>query len=134
MTKSLNPTDIREQISRVRTQRRKLEKKLMAHRQDMIAACLVARRHLAGGKLRKTPAFYLSRKVTGKTRLGYVGKDRLHSVKRATDDWREFSSALARWVKLTARLERLFRDLGKAQIRSDSPEKEAPEARPGRGD
>lgn len=112
-----SPSRIRQHIAILRLQRERLERKLMAHRRGMIDACLIARKELAGGKLRKSPAFYLSRKIKGKTKLTYVRKVDLAGVRRATDGWREFSSALADWVKLTERIQKLFRDLGQAQLK-----------------
>jgi hypothetical protein len=113
--RKLKPSRICRQLAELRLRREKLEKKLLACQQSMIEACLVARLELAGGKLRKTPAFYLSRKLKGKTKLTYVRKNQLAAVRQGADRWREFSSTLAEWVKLIARMEKLFRDLGKAQ-------------------
>lgn len=113
--KKLNPSQIRRQSAELRLCRERLEKKLLTRQQGMIAACLVGRLELAGGKLRRTPAFYLSRKLNGKTKLTYVRKNQLAAVRQGADRWREFSSTLAEWVKLIALMEKLFRDLGKAQ-------------------
>ncbi|MFH1525379.1 MAG: hypothetical protein ABIG69_01830 [Bacteroidota bacterium] len=113
--KNLDPSRIRKQLAELCLRRERLEKKLLARQRSMIAACLVVRLELAGGKLRKTPAFYLSRKLKGKTKLTYVRKNQLAAVRQGADRWREFASTLAEWVKLIALMEKLFRDLGKAQ-------------------
>lgn len=113
--KKLKPSRIRRQLAELRLHRKKLEKKLLTRQQNMIEACLVARLELAGGKLRKTPAFYLSRKLKGKTKLTYVRKNQLAATRQGADRWREFSSTLAEWVKLMVLMEKLFRSLGKTQ-------------------
>lgn len=82
----------------------------------MVDACLVERYTLAGGKQRKTPAYYLSRKADGSTRLTYVRKDDLARVRAATEAWRAFSQAMARWMKLNDELAKLMRELGRRQI------------------
>ena len=82
----------------------------------MVDACLLERYGLAGGKQRRTPAHYLSRKVAGRTRLTYVRKKELDRVRAGTDAWRAFSQAMSQWVKLSQQIERSMRDLGRAQL------------------
>ena len=107
------PSSVRQQIARLSGQRERLETKLLSARRKMLNACLIARGELAGGKRRHRPAFYLSEKVDGKTKLTYVRKDQVVSIRLLTDRWREFSCALAEWVKVTGQIEKLFRELGK---------------------
>lgn len=116
MTVPKSASRIRQQIAGLSRQREHLEKKLISCRHRMLDACLVARKELAGGKVRKNPAYYLSRKIDGKTNLTYVRKDELSVVRRQTDRWREFSHTLAEWVKLNAQMDKLFRELGKRQV------------------
>jgi hypothetical protein len=116
MTVTPSPSRIRQRIDRLLVQRHKLERALLGQRHSMLDACLVARRRLAGGKIRKTPAFYLSRKVQGKTTLTYVRKEDLPNVRRQTDRWRRFSSALAQWVRVNDEIERSLRALGKVHL------------------
>ena len=116
MTTSQSASRIRQQIAALARQRDRLEEQILSYRLPMLDACLIARHRLAGGKLRKTPAYYLSRKVQGKTQLIYVGRDHLRVVRGQTDRWREFCRAVAQWVKLTMQMEKLFRQLGKRQI------------------
>ena len=116
MAAPLTPSRIRQRVDRLFAQRQKLERTLLRQRHGMLDACLVARGGLAGGKVRKTPAFYLSRKVQGKTKLTYVRKEELPAVRRQTDRWRQFSCALAEWVKVNEEIEKLLRALGKRQV------------------
>jgi hypothetical protein len=106
---------LRQQIVSLRGERDRLEAAILQRRR-MLDACLVERYGLAGGRERGSPAYYLSEKVEGKTRLTYVRKAELRRVRTATDAWREFSRALAQWVKVTVELERLLRQLGRAQV------------------
>ena len=82
----------------------------------MLDACLIARRQLAGGKLRKTPAYYLSRKIQGRTRLLYVCVEHLAGVRGQTQRWKRFAAGVAEWVKLTRQMETLFRQLGRSLV------------------
>lgn len=116
MTAPKNASKIRQQIAGLSRQREHLEEKLISCRHKMLDACLVARKELAGGQIRQSPAFYLSRKVNGKTKLTYVRKDELGTVRQQTDRWREFSQALAEWTRLTARMRELFKALGNRQV------------------
>ena len=106
---------LRQQIVSRQRERDRLEAVVLLRRR-MLDACLVERYGLAGGRGRRSPAYYLSEKVEGKTRLTYVRKAQLRRVRTATDAWREFSRALAQWVKVTVELERLMRELGRAQV------------------
>lgn len=116
MTVPKSASRIRQQIAGLSRQREHLEEKLISCRHKMLDACLVARKELAGGKVRKSPAFYLSRKVDGKTKLTYVGKDELSVVRQQTDRWREFSQVLTEWTKLTVQMRELFKALGNRQV------------------
>jgi len=116
MTRYQSSSHIRQCIRRLTNRRTKLEKKLLYFRHEMLDACLIERRKLAKGQIRKSPAFYLSRKVSGKTRLTYVRKDDLESVRLQTDRWRDYSRFMAEWVKISAEIEQLFRELAKQQI------------------
>ncbi len=107
---------LRQEIARLARQRESVEKKLLSQRLPMLDACLIARRQLAAGKLRKTPAYYLSRKVEARTRLVYVRLEQLAQARGQTGRWKEFSAAVAAWVKLTRQMETLFRQLGRSQV------------------
>ena len=115
MAGSPTASKLRQQIASRQRERDRLEA-LIVQRRRMLDACLVERYALAGGRERASPAYYLSEKVEGETRLTYVRKAELSRVRTQTDAWRAFSRALARWVKVTVELERLMRDLGRAQV------------------
>jgi hypothetical protein len=121
-TAATAPAAVRRRLEPLLRRRQELERSLRQPRPGMIAACLVERRVLAGGKRRQTPAYYLSAKADGKTVLTYVRAEHLQAVRKATDRWRSFAADLARWVKLSAQIERLWRDLGKAQRQAFPPD------------
>ena len=112
-------SELRRHIASARRKRLRLEEDILRRRM-MLDACLVERVALAGGKQRKTPAYYLSRKAEGKTKLIYVRKDELARVRKATEAWRAFSAGMTEWVKVTRELERLMRELGRAQTTADA--------------
>ena len=115
MTGRSSASQLRLQIVALKAKRQRLEHTLL-RRGRMLDACLIERRGLAGGKQRKTPAYYLSRKVEGKTKLTYVRKREIEGVRAAADAWRAFSRAVARWVKVNQDMEALIRRLGRVQI------------------
>ncbi len=106
---------LRQRIASLKAKRDRLEQTLLVRR-GMVDACWVERYGLAGGKRRRSPACYLSRKVLGRTRLTYVRKGELKRLRAATDQWRTFSQAMAQWVQVSQELERLLRELGRAQL------------------
>jgi hypothetical protein len=105
---------IRQLISERLKERQFIERSLLKHR-EMIAACLIARHLGSSQEKRKTPSYYLSGKVSGKTVLRHVKKEDLEQVRKRAEAWREFSSSLSRWRKLNNEIEKLFRKLGKVQ-------------------
>lgn len=112
----MEPYQIRLEILKLKAEREKLEKILMKRR-TMIDACLIERYLGTKQKKRGEPAYYLSWKEEGqKTKLEYVRKTNLYQVKKKAIQWREFSSAMSKWVKISNAIERNFRSLGEAQI------------------
>jgi len=105
---------IRQLISTKLKERHFIERSLLKHR-EMIAGCLIARYLGSSKEKRKTPSYYLSGKVSGKTVLRHVKKEDLEHVRKRAEAWREFSISIARWRKLNNEIERLFRKLGRAQ-------------------
>jgi hypothetical protein len=106
---------IRQKITMLRKERKRFEESALKHRR-MIDACLIERYLGTSKRKRTTPAFYLSRKIKGKTKLKYVKKAELTQVRRKTDAWREYSLLIQRISALNYRIEKLFRQLGKSQI------------------
>lgn len=99
----------------LRKERKGLEDSALKHRR-MIDACLIERYLGTKKKKRTTPAFYLSKKVAGKTELEYVRNTEFAKVRRKTKVWREYSLLMQRITSLNHRIERLFRKLGKTQV------------------
>jgi hypothetical protein len=111
---------LRQEIRRLAGERRRLER-ILTEPKAMLNACLIARRKLAGGRKRRTPAWYLSRKVAGRTRLEYVRQSEAAGIRRQTEAWRRFARALAGWVKVSRDLERRWRRLGRVQVTRRRP-------------
>ena len=102
---------IKAKIAYLVIKRRSCEKYLLA-RHKMINASFVQMRTLAGGKTRKTPAYYLSTKVGGKTKLKYIKKDDIELVRKRANSWKYYSLNLSEYVKISKEIEELFRKLG----------------------
>ena len=114
MPDSQRASRIRQQIARLQPERASVEATLLRHRR-MLAASLLAR-HLGTTAAKRTSvACYLSWARAGRTRLAYVPKDHLGRVRRLTDAWREYRTALRRWRALDGRLDALWAELGEAQ-------------------
>ncbi|GAH48622.1 unnamed protein product [marine sediment metagenome] len=106
-----NISKIKAKIAYLMTKRGTCEKYLLA-RHKMINASFVEMRTLAGGRMRKTPAYYLSRKVGGVTKLAYVKKSDLNIVERRALAWKYYSANLAKFSKISKEIESYFRILG----------------------
>ena len=102
---------IKSKIAYLMTRRRSCEKYLLA-RHKMINASFVEMRTLAGGKKRKTPAYYLSKKVSGVTKLKYIKKDDIDMVRRRATSWKYYSLNLLEYVKISKEIGKLFRKIG----------------------
>jgi len=102
---------IKAKIAYLMTRRRSCEKYLLA-RHKMINASFVQMRTLAGGRVRKTPAYYLSAKKAGVTKLKYIKKDDIDMVRRRTLSWKYYSLNLSEYVKISKEIEELFRKIG----------------------
>jgi len=107
----------------LRKQRDKLEEELLKRR-HMIRASLVKRFLGTTEKKRERAYWYLSRAMAGKTMLSYVRFSDLWKVSKKTKAWKEFSSTLAQWVKVTRYLEKLLRQLGEMQSEEYKTEEE----------
>ncbi len=118
---------IRQAIFRKSKDRDFIEKVLLKHREEMITGCLIARNLGTALEKRKTPSYYLSGKVSGKTVLKYVKKDNLEGIRKRCEAWREFSSSIAKWRKLSKEVEELFRELGRVQSENPFSEGEGDE-------
>lgn len=117
----ISASHIRQKISQLILERQRIEKDLLRHRR-MISACLIGRHLGTSSKKRRSLAYYLSGKISGKTILRYVKKVNLERIKKETLSWREYSQSMARWRKISDKMERLFRELGRVQ--AEEPFKE----------
>jgi hypothetical protein len=82
----------------------------------MIDSQFVEMKTLAGGKIRKTPAYYLSKKIDGRTQLKYVRKEDTEIIRKRATSWKYFSANLSEYVRLSKEIESLFRKLAKLSI------------------
>ncbi len=108
---SENTSKIKSRIAYLVRKRASCEKYILA-RHKMINAQFVEMRTLAGGKKRKTPAYYLSAKIGGVTKLKYIRKDDLELIRKRTSSWKYYSLNLSEYVRLSKEIEKLFRKLG----------------------
>lgn len=80
----------------------------------MLAASLLGRRFRKNGPV----AYYLSIPHSQtSSRHRYVRKADVETVRRQTDAWREFSQAMAEWVRVNKEVERLLRRIGEGRCR-----------------
>jgi len=106
-----NISKIKAKVRYLMTERASCEKYLLA-RHKMINASFVEMKTLAGRRVRKTPAYYLSRKVGRTTKLTYIRKDDLAVVRKRALSWKYYSRNLSEYVKRSKEIEELFRRLG----------------------
>ena len=102
---------IKAKVRYLMTERASCEKYLLA-RHQMVNASFVEMKTLAGRRVRKTSAYYLSRKVGRTTKLTYITKDDLAVVRKRALSWKYYSRNLSEYVKRSKEIEELFRRLG----------------------
>ena len=109
---SLQLAKLRQEVRALKARRSILEHVAMQHNQ-LMAAYLLERR------LRpKAPiAHYLSVPTPQGSRHLYVRKAAVEGVRRQTDAWRQFSRAMAEWVRINKRIEGVLRQLGSGRCR-----------------
>ena len=109
---------LRQQIAELRSERTRLECRLLKRRR-MLRATFVERYLSTGDGKRTTPAYYLSFLREGRTVQKYVRLQTVSKVRPRTEAWSEYYHLLARWVKLNQQLADVWRELGQAQ--TDEP-------------
>jgi hypothetical protein len=103
---------LRQEIQQARDTRERLEKAVL--NLGVVLQGSLIKRHLGtAAHRRKAPAYYLSRAEEGRTRLVYIPRARVESVRRATQAWRHFKSVLRQWEKVNDRMGRLLRQVGR---------------------
>ena len=81
----------------------------------MLPAPLIER-HLGNAtKRRSSSAYYLSRSVQGRSKLTYIKKEALTTVRQQCDAHRDFQQLLAQWRQLTAEVDRLWEQWRQSQ-------------------
>jgi len=107
---------VRQEIRQARDTRERLEKAVLS--MGVVLQGSLIKRHLGtAAERRKTPAYYLSRAEGGRTRLVYIPRDRVESVRLATEAWRDFKAVLRQWEQVNDRMGRLLRQVG--QLRQE---------------
>ena len=109
---SLQLAKLRQEVRILKTRRNVLEHVAMQNNQ-LMAAYLLERR------LRpKAPvAHYLSVPSAQGSRHLYVRKAAVEIVRRQTDAWRQFSQAMAEWVRINKKIEGVLRQIGSGRCR-----------------
>jgi hypothetical protein len=105
-----NISKIKARIKYLVKQRSLCEKYLLA-RHKLINASFIKMDGLAHGKKRVTPAYYLSKKVDGKTKLIYVKAKDFVLVRKRALAYKYYLANLAKFVKLSKEIETSFREL-----------------------
>ena len=111
-----NISQLKAKLRYLINQRSNSEKYLLAHH-NLINASFIKMETLSGGKKRKTPAYYLSRKISGKTKLTYVKSSDVLIVKRRALSYKYYMQNLAKFVKLSRQIEASFRELMSLSIK-----------------
>ena len=105
-----NISKLKAKIKYLMKQRGLSEKYLLAHHM-LINASFIKMDALSHGKKRKTPAYYLSRKIDEVTRLTYIKTKDLELVKRRATAYKYYLINLSKFVKLSKEIEASFREL-----------------------
>jgi hypothetical protein len=109
---TLQLAKLRQEVRALKTRRNVLEHVAMQNNQLMAAYLL--ERHLRP----KAPvAYYLSVPTPEGSRHLYVRKTAVEVVRRQTDAWRQFSQAMAEWVRINKKIESALRQLGSGRCR-----------------
>ena len=99
---------------------RKRLTQLVAQRADCERIAMDAAPMVAASFLERTvrphqprPYCYLSASIHGESRHRYVPLAQAHTWRRRAERWRQFSHAMARWVKINREIEQLLRTIGR---------------------
>lgn len=115
MTK-LQLAKLRQEVRALKARRSILEHIAMQHN-ELMAAYLLERRLRPGAPI----AHYVSVSTPQGSRHLYIRKVAVEQVRRQTDAWREFSQAMAEWVRINKKIERVLRRIGSGRCRKIEP-------------
>ena len=107
-------TALKRKIKQNFTELVNLQEKILLPRQ-MISASLIERYLGTKEHKRISPAFYLSFSQNGKTKLKYVPRNRLKTMRTQAVEWKRYQQALRRWRQLSKSIWQNFKQLGKLQ-------------------
>jgi hypothetical protein len=110
-----NISKLKSKIKYLMLQRDLCEKYLLS-RHTLINASFIKMDSLSHGRKRKTPAYYLSKKVNGITKLTYVKTKDLTIVRTRATAYKYFMQNLSKFVKLSKEIEASFRELSLLSI------------------
>ncbi len=116
MPDQADQAQLRTRIRFQQIRRRSLES-MPLRPQEMIAASLVERFLGSGDRRRRSPAYYLSRSLQGRSKLIYVKQGDLAAVRRQCQGYHAFRENLSEWRRLGRELETLWAQLLEAQSR-----------------
>ena len=106
----------KERLSQMRKRLRQLFheraqcEQLVMESTPMVAASLLTRTFR---DTQKHPYYYLSASIKGCSRHRYVPLSEASTWQSRAQRWKQFSHAMARWVKLTREIETTLRELGR---------------------
>lgn len=128
----MNRTQLSQMRKRVRT--------LVAERAECERTAMESVPMVAASFLQRTvrpdqpkPYCYLSASIDGTSRHRYVPASQSRTWQRRAERWRQFSHAMARWVKLNREIEALLRKLGRERCVPLPPPSSPPASTPRRG-
>lgn len=98
---------LRQEVRSLRGRRSALERIAMSF-VPMVAASFYERRFRPGG----APAYYLSVPTPHNSWQRYVRKGEADYFRRRAKHWSEFVNAMAEWVQVNRKMERLLRSIG----------------------
>lgn len=102
-------------------------RKLLKERKEKEAELLrKAQMAAASFCVRPNGMYYLSTSIDGESRHRYIRQGEKEYWKKLCAEWRLFSEAIARWVKINKELEGLMRELGWSRLEPLPKRKEKP--------
>lgn len=108
------PSKLRKRIDLLIKKRQKAESEILK-KEPMVAASFCTRTN---------DQYYLSASIDGESRHRYIKRDDKKHWQKRCGKWREYSVAIAVWVKISKELEQLLREFGRSRLEA-IPERKA---------